>query len=474
MNTDRLAATRAVLDAHGQEHLLTFYDQLDPRRQESLLDQIEAIDFDELDRLIERYVVRKPTFDLPANLEPAPYYPIDPPEHLRRKYTDARAVGEQLVRGGKVAAMVVAGGSGTRLGWAGPKGTFPGTPISGKCLFQVFAESIVRSQRKYGSTIPWLVMTSPANDAQTRAFFAEHEHFGLSAEQMIFFVQGTMPGISDAGRILLADPANLVLNADGHGGSLKALYRSGALQALADRGIEHISYFQVDNPTVKVIDPLFIGLHEVDQSQMSSKMVAKNYGMEKLGNFCLVDGKMTIVEYSDLPEHLANQTLDDGQLRFKAGSPAIHAIAVEFVRQLNAGGELQLPYHRAEKKIPHLDPATGRMVEPTEPNGVKLEQFIFDALPMARHAIVLQTTRQEEMAFIKNAQGESSPATSRQFQSDRAARWLASVGVDVPGPDADGHYNCTIELSPLTAVEPDDLNHADLPAKIDAGAEVVL
>lgn len=471
---DRHQAVADLLAAHGQQHLLAFHDQLDPAGRAKLLDQIEAINWDQIDRLIETHVKSKPDFELSDDLEPAPYYPKAPGAELRDKYDRARQRGEALIRDGKVACFVVAGGSGTRLGWDGPKGTFPATPIEGKSLFQVFAEGIRGNERKYGVTIPWLVMTSPANDEPTRAFFEDHDWFGLTREQVVFFMQGTMPAIDGDGRVLLADKDELALSADGHGGSLKAIHHSGALREMADRGIAHLSYFQVDNPTVKVVDPLFIGLHHLDGAQMSSKMVPKAYGKEKLGNFCLVDGKMTIVEYSDLPDELAEQRDDRGELRFRSGSPAIHIIDVAFIEQLNRGGELQLPYHRAEKKVPHLDPETGEHVEPTEPNAVKLEQFVFDALPRCEQSIILETTREEEMAFIKNAEGESSPASSRQLQSDRACRWLAEAGVDVPEPDADGHYDCVVELSSLTAIEPEDLKQATLPPKIAPGEQRTL
>lgn len=474
MTDARYDAARRTLEQHHQQHLLAFWDQLDAGQREQLLAQIEAIDWNQIDRLIESHVRDKTAFDLPQDLKPAPYYPKDPTADMAEKYLRARETGEKLLRDGKVACFVVAGGSGTRLGWSGPKGTFPATPITGKPLFQVFAEGIRKNEQKYGRIIPWLVMTSPANDARTRTFFQEHDYFGLTPEQVIFFAQGTMPSIGREGRVLLAAKDELALNADGHGGSLRAIHKSGALARLREQGIEQISYFQVDNPTVYVIDPVFIGLHVLDGAQMSSKMVAKNYGTEKLGNFCLIDGKMTIVEYSDLPVELAEQRLDDGELRFRAGSPAIHVIEVEFIEQLNAGGQLKLPYHRADKKVPYVDPRSGDYVEPNQPNAVKLEQFVFDALPLTEQSIILQTTREEEMAFIKNAEGESSPATSKQYQADRAARWLATHGVDVPGPDAEGHYDCTIELSPLTAVEPADLADVDLPDRIEPKSSVQL
>jgi UDP-N-acetylglucosamine/UDP-N-acetylgalactosamine diphosphorylase len=473
MHEERYAAAKSLLEQHGQSHLLTFYNQLGPASKEQLLGQIESIDWNRIDRLVQSHVRTKPTFELPEGLEPAPYYPVEPTGEWVSKYADARALGEQMLGEGKVAAFVVAGGSGTRLGWGGPKGTFPASPIEEKPLFQIFAEAIIKAQNKFGTTIPWYVMTSPANDAATRRFFAEHNHFGLEPENVVFFAQGTMPSMGYDGKVLLDEPDSIALSADGHGGSLRALVHSGALDDMDKRGIERVSYFQVDNPTVKIIDPLFLGLHAMDEAQMSSKMVAKEYGKEKLGNFCLIDGKMTIVEYSDLPDELAEERLDDGSLRFRSGSPAIHVIEVAFVRELNEGGDLNLPYHRADKKVPHLDLEDGKMHEPTEPNAVKLEQFVFDALPLTRSSIVLQTTREEEMAFIKNAEGESSPATSKQLQSDRACRWLEAAGVKLP-KTADGSYDCTVELSHLTAIAPEDLANVDLPGAIEPGARVSL
>jgi len=471
---ERKQQVEKELIAHGQQHLLAFFDDLDEAKQQRLLDQIQTINFPALDGLIEKYVFDRPRFTLPDDLRPAPYYPVRPTEGgLRDKMAIARSEGERLLRQGKVAAFVVAGGSGTRLGYDGPKGTFPAAPVTGKSLFEMFADYLKKAQDKYRTTIPWYVMTSPSNDAATRAFFADNEYFGLDEANVMFFEQGTMPSIGYDGKILLADRDEIALSADGHGGSLKALYRRGAIEDMKRRGIEQISYFQVDNPMVHCVDPLFLGLHALDGAAMSSKMVTKNYGTEKLGNFCLIDGRVTIVEYSDLPDELAEQRDEQGQLRFRSGSPAIHVIRVDFVKELNAEGELNLPFHRADKKVAHIDPATGEHVAPDEPNAVKLEQFVFDALPLCETSIVLETERAEEMAFIKNAEGENSPASSMRDQCDRAGRWLESVGVNVPW-GADGHVDAEVEVRYTTAIEPADLKNIDLPQKIEAGGRVVV
>jgi len=477
--SDRLSAIRRTLEQHEQSHLLRFYDELDAPRQAALLDEIEGIDFLALQALIEEHMQAAPEAALPGDLAPASYYGRDPDNPVR-PYDAAhyRRVGEELIRQGKVAAFTVAGGQGTRLGWNGPKGTYPGTVVTGKPLFRCFAEQILAAQKRWSVTIPWYIMTSPINDADTRAFFLDNNCFGLRRKNVFMFPQGMLPSIDAAsGKLLLADKHALALSPDGHGGSIKALRASGAVEDMMARGVEHISYFQVDNPLVNVIDPLFIGLHATapdSSAEMSSKMVPKTCPEEKVGVFCAAGGKTTVLEYSDLPEQLASERDADGNLRYIAGSIAIHIIGVAFVQRLTADAHhFGLPYHRAVKKVPFIDPDTGRQVEPTSPNAVKFETFVFDALPRAESSIVYETDRVEEFAPIKNAKGVDSVETSHQLQSERAGRWLEAHGVSVPR-DGDGRIAARIEISPLTAREPADLVAVDLPRAIAAGEEMLL
>ena len=480
--TDRYQSARARLAEVGQEHVFAFWDELDERRRERLLEQIDEVDWPEVARLIESHVRNKPEFELPEDVEPAPWYPCQPTADLKRKYQEAWGVGEQLVRDEKVAAFTVAGGQGTRLGWDAPKGTFPATPLRGLSLFGCFAEYLRNVQERYGVIVPWYVMTSPINHRPTVAYFQENDYFGLSSENVKHFPQGMLPAIDmDSGKVLLASRGELALSPNGHGGSLKALHTSGAVADMRERGVEQISYTQVDNPIVRVVDPLFLGLHAMEDAQMSSKMLPKSEPMEKLGNFCLVGGKMSVIEYSDLPEELARETLPGGELRFRAGSIAIHAIRRDFVESLNSedGGGFGLPYHRAEKKVAHVDLDTGEQVEPKEPNAVKLETFVFDALPLTASSIIYETSRADEFAPIKNAdepgkEVTDSPASSKRIQIERAGRWLESAGVAVPRKGAEaGRVDATLEVSQLTAIYPEDLKAVALPERIASGEERV-
>ncbi|MEM6855049.1 MAG: UDPGP type 1 family protein [Planctomycetota bacterium] len=478
----RYAAVSTTLENVGQSHVLEHYASLDDTAKDALLSECEGIDWPEVARLIESHVKQKPEFVLSDDIQPAPWYPYTPTADLEAKYAEARTLGEKLLGEGKIAAFTVAGGQGTRLGWDGPKGTFPATPIRGTTLFACFAEYLHKVEAKYGRAVPWYVMTSPINDAPTRAFFAENDYFGLDSGNIMIFPQAMMPAIDMAThQVLLETPSSLALSPNGHGGSLKALWTSGAIADMKKRGVEQISYTQVDNPTVRMIDPLFLGLHALDGAQMSSKMLPKAFAKEKLGNFCLADGKMTVIEYSNLPDELAVQTTDAGELRFRAGSIALHCIRVDFVESINTSAEgFSLPFNRAEKKVAYWDASAGQTVKPESPNAVKLETFVFDALPMCDDSIIYETDRVDEFAPIKNAdtpEGEpdatDSPASSKKLQTERAARWLEANGVEV-ARDADGAVDAVIEIKQTTAIYPDDLKTVELPAKVEAGGELLI
>jgi UDP-N-acetylglucosamine/UDP-N-acetylgalactosamine diphosphorylase len=439
-----------------QEHLLQFYDELPKKKQAILKEQINNIDFDYIQELTAKYVTQKPTTDIPDNIAPAPYYPLTPKDDSDAQlYADAYRLGEQLIANGEVAVLTVAGGQGTRLGFDGPKGTYPITPVKNKSFFQYFAETILGLEKKYNTSLTWYIMTSILNDAPTRQFFKDNNFFGLKEEQLFFFPQGTMPVIGYDGKLLLADKGELALAPDGHGGTLLALRTSGALDKLKKDGIKYLSYIQIDNALVSLMDPLFIGMHVKTDSEMSARMLAKTGPHEKLGNFCLIDDHVSIIEYSDLPEELAIQTNSDGSLRFLAGSPAIHILSCDFVESLTATGRLELPWHRADKKVPYID-STGTLIKPDVPNAVKLETFIFDALPLAKRTMILEADRKEEFSPTKNPTGVDSVESCRKMISERDARRLEVAGVSIPRKE-DGTLDCVIEISTKRCIDTEDV-----------------
>lgn len=426
-------AIRRRVESAGQSQVFRFLEELDHEGRERLFGQLAEIDFEELAALHRMLVLGDGDaggIDFDA-LEPAPYIPHPEKGGDAAKWAAARAVGEAALRAGKVAAFTVAGGQGTRLGYDGPKGTFPVLPISRGTLFEVFAGKIAAASRDYGTVIPWLVMTSPINHQATESFFEAQGWFGLGRENVLLFQQGTLPAVDLDGKLFLAEKDSLALSPDGHGGSLRALVRSGAVTFLKERGISILSYFQVDNPLVKVIDPAFIGFHVESGSEMSSKMIPKAFPTEKVGNFCVNGGKTCVVEYSDLPDSLAESRNPDGSLRFVAGSIAIHILDVSFVERM---GSARFPMHRADKKIAHLD-CDGNRVTPDVPNGVKFEMFVFDALPMARDPIVVETLRRDDFSPVKNAEGIDSPQTCHDDQLREWASWAKAAGIALETDD---------------------------------------
>ncbi|MHC4265245.1 MAG: UTP--glucose-1-phosphate uridylyltransferase [Planctomycetota bacterium] len=453
------------LKKYNQSHLLTFSEQLSSEQREKLLSQVKRLDFKKIDRWIEKLVKNHPSESVPANFESVDYYPAIPKNHrLKEKYKKATKLGKKLISEGKVAAFVVAGGQGTRLEFEGPKGNYPISPVKNKTLFQIFAETIAAASQKYGTNLPWYIMTSPLNHDQTKDVFLSNDYYGLDKNNVFIFQQGTLPNFDFEGKILLADKDTLTLSPDGHGGSLKALYKSGAVEDMKKRGIELISYFQVDNSLIHIYNPLFIGLHALDEAEMSSKALQKETSKDKVGNFCLVDGKVTVIEYSDLPDGLAEKRNPDGSLVFNLGSIAIHLINRTFVEHLNYEG-FALPLHRAVKKIQYID-EDGNFIKPAEPNGVKLESFVFDALPLAKKSIILQTIKEQEFAPLKNASGINGPDDVKKRMSARAADWLGSAGIKVPQM-MDGSVNAAIEIAPSFALDKEDIEE-----KFDSSLEI--
>jgi UDP-N-acetylglucosamine/UDP-N-acetylgalactosamine diphosphorylase len=450
----------ARLDKIGQSHLLRWWPELDPPQKHALLVELQSLDLERLAPLIGSVATshgapesagdRAARALPPENMVRLPDRGGDPAEWLR-----AQELGDWLLRGHKVGAILVAGGQGTRLGFDHPKGMFKIGPVSGKPLFQLLCEQLAARGRQAGTSIPYYIMTSKATHEETRAFFQEHHYFGLDPDDVSFFQQASLPAVDDDGRILLDQKYRLTASPDGHGGLLHALKRAGLLGVMADRGIEYLYYHQVDNPAAIVCDPAFLGLHVLRDSEMSTKVVAKTSAAERMGVVVDLDGHTEIIEYSDLPAERAAARGPDGGLLLWAGSTAIHAFNRSFLERL-AIDSGPLPYHRARKAIPHINDA-GERVSPLQPNGWKFEQFIFDALPQASATLVVEADRPREFLPVKNHDGADSPATVQAGLLQLYREWLDEAGAIV-APQA------RVEISPLVATDA-----AELAKKIKSG-----
>ncbi len=440
----------SIVKQYDQGHLLRFWDDLSTSQKSSLTRDLETINWDRFKEWSAYCISADSTTpSLGGSLEPAPFYPVAPSNsELKTLYAQAVNKGQELIRTGKVAAFTVAGGQGTRLGFDHPKGMYPISPVKDKSLFQLFAESMLRFGELYDTSIHWYIMTSDENQHETKEFFREKNYFGLKESQIYFFVQGQMPAFDLDGNIILKSKWQIAKAPDGHGGSLNALKVSAALADMQQNGVDYISYFQVDNPLVTIIDPLFIGLHALTQSEMSSKSIPKTGPQEKMGVFCKSGDKVGIVEYSDLPEYLASETDNSGNLRFVSGSPAIHIINREFVENLNRD-KFQLPFHRALKKIPFVN-NEGVEIDPDQPNGIKLETFVFDALPLTNKTMILESVRSQEFAPLKNKSGVDSVESARQMMVAEHWRWLKEANLSLQ--DGADFMDAAIEISPKSYV----------------------
>lgn len=373
--------------------------------------------------------------------EPAPVVGLGGPG--RR---EAAAAGAGLLAEGRVAALVVAGGQGTRLGHAGPKGTYPLGPVTGRTLFGLQAERLRGLERRTGRRVPWIVMTSDDTDAATRDYFERAGSFGLEVR---FVRQRSSPCVDFSARPLFAANGAPIRSPDGHGGMLAALAASGLLDELRERGFRALAYQQVDNPLARSTDPALLGWLVTEQAEVASKVVRKRHPGERLGTTVLREGRAAVVEYTELDPEKAEARDPAGELRLWAGAIGIHAFSLDFLARCAPEADALLPFHASAKPIAHRG-ADGRVVAPREPNGYKLERFIFDLLPVARRAVLVEALREDEYAPVKNAQGNESPATARLALDACARRWLEAAGWVLPEPP------CRIELDHAQIDGPED------------------
>ena len=457
MTTDTtLTRLQSKLTPANQTHLVQFWSELNESERARLAAQIDALDLDLLDRLKAQFAAANADQAQAASAHKAHWADLaaraDSPPAMRLDgsgvpFSKAEAIarGEELLRSAQVGMILVAGGLGTRLGFDEPKGMFPIGPLSQRPLFRVLIEQLLAARKRFGVAIPLYIMTSPATDQKTREFLAANNNFGLPAEDLHYFCQATMWVVDDSWqRILLASKSELALGPDGHGGMLRALEKSGALADCQRRGITQLFYGQIDNPLLQVCDPLLIGSHALAQAEMTTQVVRKRHPLERVGNLVAVGSQVLMIEYSDLPEEYARQTLPDGSLKFWAGNLAVHVLDVAFLKRC-AESEDALPFHLAHKKTPYID-ANGQRVEPTAPNAFRFERFIFDLLNSARNSLVVEVDPAEAFAPVKNSDQEATDNAPLARQAIMALhrRWLREAGVT----SAD---ETKVEINPLFA-----------------------
>jgi len=432
----------------GQEHLFAEWDQLESSQRRTLLEDLHRIDLGFIQQLIRDHFDSDAAQAPIAAPSPARWIPLDDPSRHR-----AHETGLEALRRGEVGILLVAGGVGTRLGHPGPKGAYPLLPISGTTLFQIFAESLQRLQKNVGKKIHWLIMTSPSNHEETKEYFLEHSFHGLSPSQVSILPQQQLPVLDPRrGKILREEPGRILFSPDGHGGAIRLLQREAS--QLRAKGIRHIYSHQVDNPLAWIGDPELIGLHISERSVFTSKAVAKTDPDEKVGVFCQVGDRLRVIEYSELGTEDRQAVDDKGNLSFRAGNIATHVIDLDFIAPAGDGAVLQLPFHLARKSVRHWK--DGQWQQSKMANSARFETFIFDVLPLAERALVVQASRELEFSPVKNGTGVDSPDTCRASLQRLWGQWLIEAEVPL-SLDQDGIPDRVVEISPLVAGNAEEL-----------------
>ncbi|KAI9771189.1 MAG: UDP-N-acetylglucosamine pyrophosphorylase [Geoglossum simile] len=445
----------------GQDHVFAFYESLGTAEKAGLYEQLSNINPAYINQIAEKALKPAATKEQSeAALEPLPESATasildSKQEDLERWY----ASGLDLVAKNKVAVVLMAGGQGTRLGSTAPKGCFDIGLRSKKSLFQIQAERILRVQqlaskerREGGSVVvPWYVMTSGPTRRPTENFFEEHGYFGLEKCNVFIFEQGVLPCISNEGKILMESKAKVAVAPDGNGGIYQALSTSSALSDMRTRGIEHIHAYCVDNCLVKVADPVFIGFSASKSVDIATKVVRKRSANESVGLILLKNGKPDVVEYSEIDKDTAEakDTKQQDVLKFRAANIVNHYYSFRFLDSVRELAN-QLPHHVARKKIPYIDTKTGETIKPEKPNGIKLEQFVFDVFPhleLIKFAC-MEVRREDEFSPLKNARGtgEDDPDTSKRDILEQGKRWAQAAGATIVSED---EIAIGVEISPL-------------------------
>lgn len=389
--------TLSMLD---QIHLLKFYDELSAEQRETLFEQIENLDFTVLN---EDEVKEKR-----GKIEPIGALTLKEIESRREYY---RQIGINAIQKGKVGAVLLAGGQGSRLGFDKPKGMFNIGVNRDLYIFECLINNLLEVVKETDTWIPLFIMTSPLNNEDTQKFFEENNHFGYSKDNIIFFVQDQLPTVNLNGKLMLADKDKVCTAPNGNGGWYESMAKTGMLNIIKKTNIEWLNVFSVDNVLQKIADPCFIGAVINSGKVSGSKVVAKAEPEEKVGVMCLEDGKPSIIEYYEMTNEMITQRKSDGTLSYNYGVILNYLFRVD---KLNNTLKVKLPLHRAFKKIKYMN-SNGEVVSPESPNAYKFENLALDMVKLQDECLAYEVDRNKEFAPVKNKMGVDSVDTAREL-----------------------------------------------------------
>ena len=393
---------KSLLEKYGQTQLLKYYDELNDSQKESLLKQISEIDFGLLDLVKDGESVSEKGVITPLDVAVS----IKDIEENKEKYT---AIGVDAIKQGKVAALLLAGGMGTRLGSDKPKGMYNIGETKEVYIFEMLIRNLLDVVNQTGAWVPLYIMTSEKNNDDTVNFFKEKNYFGYDPDYVDFFVQEMAPAATFDGKIYLEEKDRVSTSPNGNGGWFISFVKAGLCEKAKARGVEYINIFAVDNVCQRMADPCFVGAMIDGGYRSASKVVSKANPEEKVGVLCLEDGKPSIVEYYELTEDMRYETRDDGELAYKYGVILNYLFTIE---DLEKNLENNLVVHIVKKKIPYID-ENGNTVKPVTENGYKFETLVLDMIHMMDNCLAYEVVREKEFAPIKNKTGVDSVDTAK-------------------------------------------------------------
>ena len=399
---------KELLKEYKQEHINKFIDEIGDEKAEELIEQIHTIDFHQITEL---YNNTKKTIEFKeSKIEPLKY--LDKAKLTFEQTQRFDELGSDVVKKGQYAVVTMAGGQGTRLGHNGPKGTFKLDVYGkGKYLFEILVDNLKEANQKYGITINWYIMTSKENNSATIEFLEKNNYFGYDKNFVKIFTQSEMPLIDTEGKLLMGKDYKIREASDGNGGTYSSLRRSGCLADMKEKGIKWVFIGSVDNALLKMVDVTLLGMAIDKGVQIASKSVVKANPHERVGVFCKMNGHPKVIEYTELPEKMAEEVDSDGELKYGESHIMCNLYTIDAIEKIS---KETLMYHSAFKKNAYID-ENGKEIIPTEPNSYKFESFIFDAFEFFDDIAILRGKREDDFAPVKNKDGVDSPKTAKEL-----------------------------------------------------------
>lgn len=404
-----------LLEKYNQDHIIKLLKKIDGAKRKELIEQIGNIDFDQIMELYEH--TKKPVEIKENKIEATSY--LDKAKLTKDQKEKFDDLGEQIIRSGKYAVVTMAGGQGTRLGHSGPKGTFKLDVYGkGKYLFEILADNLKEANKKYNTTIPWYIMTSKENNQDTIDFLEKNNYFGYDKNEVTTFIQGGLPLIDKQGKLLIGKELKIREASDGNGGTYASLRQSGCLADMKEKGIKWVFIGSVDNALLKMADVTLLGMAIDKGVEIASKSVVKANPHERVGVFCKMNKCPKVIEYTELPEKMAEEIDENGELKYGESHIMCNLYTIDAIEKIS---KEPLIYHSAFKKNSYID-EDGKEIVPTEPNSYKFESFIFDAFEFFDDIAILRGKREDDFAPVKNKEGVDSPKTAKELYEKYWAR----------------------------------------------------